>query len=92
MVISTLMTNLSSSMSEGLTTFIMVIGYIWVAFLLFFGMLVVQDYSLGKNVITSLGTVLCMAVIMFIVILFASLVNNLVGFVSGIITEISYRS
>ena len=92
MVISTLMTNLSSSMSEGITTFIMVIGYIWVAFLLFFGMLVVQDYSLGKNVITSLGTVLCMAVIMFIVILFASLVNNLVGFVSGIITEISYRS
>ncbi len=92
MVISTLLTNLSSSMSEGLTTFIMVIGYIWVAFLLFFGMLVVQDYSLGKNVITSFGTVLCMAVIMFIVILFASLVNNLVGFVSGIISEISYRS
>lgn len=92
MVISTLMTNLSSSMSEGLTTFIMVIGYIWVAFLLFFGTLVVQDYSLGKNVVTTVGTVLCMAVIMFIVILFASLVNNLIGFVSGIATEINYRS
>lgn len=92
MVISTLLTNLSSTMSEGLTSLVMVLGYIWVAFLLFFGMLVVQDYSLGKNVVTTLGTVLCMAVIMFIVILFASLVNNLIGFVSSIATEINYRS
>ena len=92
MVISTLMTNLSSSVSEGLTTFVMVVGYIWVAFLLFFGTLVVQDYSLGKNVVTTVGTVLCMAVIMFIVILFASLVSNMIGFVSGIVTEINYRS
>ena len=63
-----------------------------VAFLLFFGTLVVQDYSLGKNVVTTVGTVLCMAVIMFIVILFASLVSNMIGFVSGIVTEINYRS
>lgn len=92
MVISTLATNLTSSVGDGLTSFIMVIGYIWVAFLLFFGTLVVQDYSLGKNVITTFGTILCMAVIMFIVILFASLVTNLVSFVSGLVSEISFRS
>ena len=92
LVLSTVLSNLTSTIGNSLGSFIVVLGYIWVAFLLFFGTLVVQDYSLGKNVITTIGTVVCMAVIMFIVILFASLVGNMVAFISELVTEISYRS
>ena len=54
-------------------------------------MVVTHDYSTGKNVITTLGTIVAMAVIMFIIILFSSLVVKMVTFVISIITEIGNR-
>ncbi len=91
-VAGTIITNISNTVGDSIVTLVTAIGYVWVAFLLFFGTLVVQDYSLGKNVFTTIGTILCMVVIMFVVILFASLVGDMVGFVSNIVTEISYRT
>ena len=88
----TVLTNVSATFTDGFVTFITTLGFIWVGFLLFFGTMVVQDYSLGKNVVTTLGTILSMAVIMFVVILFTSLVGDMISFVSGLATEISYRS
>ncbi len=90
-VAGTIITNLTNTVGDSIVTLVTAIGYIWVAFLLFFGTLVVQDYSLGKNVVTTIGTVVCMIIIMFVVILFASLVGDMVGFVSGLVTELSYR-
>jgi len=55
------------------------------------GMMVTHDYSLGKNFITSLGTIVAMAFIMFIAILFTTLVGNIVSFITNIIVEIDYR-
>ncbi|MGN1206975.1 MAG: YIP1 family protein [Eubacteriales bacterium] len=92
LVLGTVMTNVSATFTDGFVSFITAIGFIWVGFLLFFGTMVVQDYSLGKNVVTTLGTILSMAVIMFVVILFTSLVGDMISFVSGLATEISYRS
>ncbi len=92
LVLGTVLTNVTNSGGEGLTTLVTTIGFVWVAFLLFFGTLVVQDYSLGKNFVTTLGTIVCMAVIMFVVILFSSLVGNMVSFVADLATEISYRT
>ena len=53
--------------------------------------MVTHDYSLGKNFITFLGTIIAMAFIMFIVILFSTLVGKLVGLIANIVTEIQYR-
>ncbi len=91
-IAGTIITNLSNTAGDSIVTLVTAIGYVWVAFLLFFGTLVVQDYSLGKNVVTTIGTILCMAVIMFVIILFASLVGDMVGFISNLATEIGYRS
>jgi hypothetical protein len=71
---------------------IVTIGYVWVAILLFFGMVVTHDYSIGKNVITTLGTIVAMAVIMFIIILFSSLLMKMITFVIAIFTEIGNRA
>ncbi len=90
-VAGTIITNLSNTVGDSIVTLVTTIGYVWVAFLLFFGTLVIQDYSLGKNVVTTIGTIMSMAIIMFVVILFASLVGDMVGFVSGLVTELSYR-
>jgi hypothetical protein len=59
--------------------------------LIFFGMMVTHDYSMGKNFITVLGTIVAMVCIMFIAILFTTLVGKLVSFVTNIVTELQYR-
>ncbi len=68
-----------------------VIAYIWAGMLLFFGMMVTHDYSMGKNVIITLSTILGMIVIMFIALLFSTLLGKVVGFVTNIVTELQYR-
>ncbi len=72
-------------------SFISTIGFVWLGMLLFFGMMVTHDYSIGKNIITTAGTLLAMIFIMFIAILFSTLLGKLVGFVTNIVTELRYR-
>ena len=50
-----------------------------------------HDFTLGKNIIMTIATALCMMVIMFVAILFSSLLVKMFSFVSNIVTEISYR-
>jgi hypothetical protein len=69
---------------------IVTFGFIWVGILIFFGMMVTHDYSMFKNILTSGGTIVGMVVIMFIAILFTTLLGKLVGFVTNIITEVQY--
>ena len=44
-----------------------------------------------KNLLTVIITVVGMAFIMFLAVLFASLVMDIVDFVSSIVSEITYR-
>ena len=59
--------------------------------MLFFGTLVTHDYSLGKNVLIVLCTIVAMLVIMFVIILFSGLVAKMVTFIVAIFTEIRNR-
>jgi hypothetical protein len=61
------------------------------AFLIIIGMQVTHDYSTGKNIVTIVMTLVGMVVIMFIAVLFTSLITKMAGFVSTIASEISYR-
>jgi uncharacterized membrane protein len=61
------------------------------AILLVLGVMVVHDYSMGKNIITIVSTILGMVCIMFIVILFSTLLGKLVGFVANIVEELQFR-
>ena len=93
LVISTLLTNVLTE-TEGpiATKLIPIFAYIWVGFLLFFGMLVTHGYSLPKNIITTLGTIVALAVLIFVAVLFSSLVGKMIQFVSSIVIEVSGRS
>lgn len=90
-ILSTILTNVLTSSEGSIVSLLVSIGYIWVGLLLFFGMLVTHDYSMGKNVVACLCSIIAMIVIMFVSILFSSLVVKMVTFVVSIVNEIANR-
>ena len=90
--ISTVLTNVMTLQEGSMVNLLVSIGYVWVFFLLFFGTMVTHDYSMGKNFITILGTIVAMAVIIFVIVLFSSLVAKMVSFIVAIATEIANRA
>lgn len=91
-ILSTIITNFVTSSESGFVTLTLGLGWVWAGLLLFIGTMVTHDYSLGKNILTIIGTIIGMALIMFLLILFSGLCIKMVSFVSNIVTEISYRS
>ena len=91
LIVSTVLTNIMTTTEGSMVNLLVTIGFIWVIMLLFFGTLVTHDYSLGKNVITILGTILAMVIIMFVIILFGSLIMKMVTFVIAIFKEVGNR-
>ena len=90
-ILSTILTNVMTTTEGSMVNLLITFGFIWAIMLLFFGTLVTHDYSLGKNVITILGTILARVVIMFVIILFASLVVKMITFVIAIFKEVGNR-
>ncbi len=91
LIATTFLSNFVSLTGVGIIQFVNVLAFVWAGMLLVFGVMVTHDYTFTKNIITLLGTILSMCVIMFVVILFSSLVTKMVSFVSTIVTEITYR-
>ncbi len=88
---ATICTNFLTSNEAALVTLLNTFAFIWVGLLIFTGTMVTHDYSLLKNVITCLGTIVAMVFIMFLALLFTTLLTNVIGFITAIVTEISYR-
>ena len=91
MIPATLITNVVSLDEASIVTLINAIALIWVGMLIFFGSMTVHGYSMGKNIIITFFTILGMAFIMFLIILFSNLVMRMISFVTDIVTELSYR-
>ena len=89
---ATIASNWVSTSESSLIGFLGTLALIWVGILLFFGTMVTHDYSLFKNLITILGTIVAMAFIIFLVLLFSMLLSKLVGLVTNLITELQYRA
>ena len=91
MIPATIASNFILANEVKTVSLITTIGLIWMGLLLFFGTMVTHDYTIGKNVITVLATLVGMICIMFIAILFSTLLGKLVSFVTNIVTELRYR-
>lgn len=89
---ATLLTNVLSLDEVAIATLLYTISYVWLGFLLFFGIMTTHGYSMGKNFVITICTIVGMIFIAFIAMLFSNLVTRMVSFVSEIITELSYRS
>ena len=88
-ILSTILSNIFSDAS--IINLLVSFGYVWVAMLLFFGMLVTHNYTMPKNILMILCTIVAMAVIMFVTILFSTLMIKVVSFVISIFSEIGSR-
>lgn len=87
----TIYTNFALKEELDITDLIVTIAFIWTVLLIVLGMQVTHDYTLSKNFITSLGTIVAMVFIMFVAILFTTLVGKIVSFITNIVVEIGYR-
>ncbi|WP_028559608.1 Yip1 family protein [Paenibacillus pinihumi] len=67
------------------------IALLWFIYLLFVGTMNAHQYTAGKTVITMLLTLIVMGIIVFLGLLFFSLVQQIVNFVSTIYYEIIFR-
>ena len=87
----TIYSNFCITTETDIIGFISTFAFIWLGLLIFFGTMVTHDYSMGKNVITVLGTIVGMVFIMFVAVLFTTLVGKIVSLITNIVDEIQYR-
>jgi len=88
---TTIATNFVTVTEASMVNLFVSIAWVWTGLLLFFGTMVTHDYSLLRNALTCLGTIVGMAFIMFLAILFSTLLMKVVGFISNICIELMYR-
>ena len=88
---ATIYSNFCITTETDIIGFISAVAFIWLGMLIFFGTMVTHDYSMGKNVITVLGTIVGMVFIMFVAVLFTTLVGKIVSLITNIVDEIQYR-
>jgi tetratricopeptide (TPR) repeat protein len=87
----TIASNFLTANEGGLITMLSSFAYLWLGVLLVLAMQVTHDYSVAKNLLTCVSTIVGMAFLMFLGVLFSSLMAKIVSFVTNIIEEISYR-
>ena len=91
MIPAVLLSNFLTADEAGILSLLYGIAFVWVGLLLVLGTMITHDYTLGKNVLMCIATILGMAAIMFIAILFSTLMTQIVGFISNIAVELSFR-
>ena len=72
-------------------TFLYWFSMLWTAVLILAGMMMVHDYSLGKTFLSSLLTIIGMGIIVFIFVVFFSLVSDAVAYFVSLYKEILFR-
>ena len=72
-------------------TYFNVFALIWAGFLILFAMMMIHDYSLLKGILATIISICGMAIIMFVVLLFFSLISDAIMFFVSIYKEIVLR-
>ncbi len=88
---ATIFSNVVTNSEKGIITMLSTVAFIWLGLLIVLGTQVTHDYTMGKNIVTILGTIIGMVFIMFVALLFSTLIGKMVSLVTNIVTELQYR-
>jgi len=64
---------------------------LWTALLILSGMMMIHDYSIGKTILSSLLTIIGMGIIVFIFVVFFSLISDTIAYFISLYKEILFR-
>lgn len=71
--------------------FFLILSLVWSGGLLFFGTMVTHDYGGKKTFYTTIMMIIGIAIVLFLGLLFFTLIDKMVGFVRDIYTEFAFR-
>ena len=87
----TIISNVMTLDEAAVYAFVGALAVGWTLALIFFGTLTIHDYSLGKNIVTVILSIVGMVIIIFLGVLFFNLIQKMIILIANLITEISYR-
>jgi hypothetical protein len=90
-IIGALLSNVVIENEVDFVNMIFAIGYVWSGFLLFCGVATIHQFTVKKTIFTIIITILGMIFIVFLALLFGSIVDKMINFITGLITEIRLR-
>ena len=88
---ATLLTHIFTLNEAGIISLMVTLAWVYVIVLIFCGSMITHGYSIFGNVVAAIGSIVGMAFIMFVALLFTGLMQKIVGFISSIAAEMSYR-
>lgn len=88
---ATVMSHILTAEEGAFISAVTALAYLWSVMLIFFGTMTVHDYGLGKNILVCLLSVVGIAVMLFLILLFFSVVGRITTFLSNLFTELSFR-
>ncbi len=86
-----LVSNMITFEEGSIYTVMLGVSLVWCAFLVFVGLMEVHDYSPGKTLIFVVVTIVGACVILFLVLVFFSLLSDAIGYFVSLYREIVYR-
>lgn len=87
--VETLLSNVISLDGSAVFSAVRLIGVGWTLLLVFLGMMVCQQFTVSKTVALTVVSLLGIAALLFLVLLFFSITQQMVGFVKDLITELT---
>ncbi|MBW7454700.1 YIP1 family protein [Paenibacillus sepulcri] len=87
----TLYSNMITSGESAFYYLLDALAIIWFIWLLFTGTMTVHQYSAGKTVVTMLLTLVVIGIIIFLGVLFFSMLQQMISFAASVYKEISFR-
>ncbi len=88
---ATILSNFVTQQELMFVSFLTTIGFIWTGLLLFSAVMTIHGYSLGKNVLTIIFTLVGMVLIAFVLLLFVNLIGRMGSFIENVYNEITFR-
>lgn len=90
-VITTILTNVMSLEEGTYITILSTIAIAWVVLLFFVGIMEIHNYSVSRTVASALLTIVAMAIIIFLCLLFLDMISRIFGFGYSVFQEIQTR-